>query len=86
MHARERLTYRPIVPGSDEHLDLIMRTSNPHRSILYPSLHRRACLEIAAAAARVATKQEPAGSGIPTGPTTLDPTRLDQDGCSAECA
>jgi hypothetical protein len=60
---------------------------------LYPNLHdrrlaeerRRAYAIIAAAAARVSTKQETAGSGNPTVSTTFDCVD-GLSGCNSECA
>lgn len=86
------LTYRPIVPGSAKHLELIDRANGLGR-LLYPALferrdqerHRRASAAIAAAAARVTTKQEPpALAGTEGSPTSTDVGGL--GGCSPECA
>lgn len=89
------LRWRPIVPGSDLHCDLMSRTSHPLRRVLYPSLdarrvaeaHRRACAVIAASAGKVApTKAETPGS-YTEGFTAPRPAETgDEDGCSSECA
>jgi hypothetical protein len=91
---RTTLTYRPIVPGSDQHLALLERAGLSHHGrILYPDLHerrvrdahRRASAVIAAAAARVRTKQDPARSSNRAG--SPPPTAVDgRDGCKTECA
>lgn len=94
MHARHStLTYRPIVPGSDLHLDLLSRAQRLGR-VLYPDLYerrdvearRRAFAAIHAAAVKVAAKQETPGLA---GPEVSPPTDLRDrtaDGCSTECA
>lgn len=85
------LTYRPVIPGSDEHLTLLERTrSRNYRlgQILYPDLmHRRACAQMASAAARVKTSKSPSGVAIPRGsvPITSE-VRASGDGCSTKCA
>ena len=85
------LTWRPVVPGSDLHLDLLSRSLTARErlgAVLYPDLHhRRACALMAAAAGRVATKQEtPAlvarGASVPI----TNESRVRGDGCSTECA
>lgn len=85
------LTYRPLVPGSDQHLALLERTRTPAQrlgSVLYPALtHRRACAAMAAAACTVPTKQEtpdPARSEASTAPRIR--CNGDEDGRSTECA
>lgn len=87
------LTYRPVIPGSDQHLAL-MAKCRPHMGrTLYPSLYdrrdadfrRRASAAIAAAAARVTTKQETAPVASET--VSPPPTGVDgRDGCNSECA
>lgn len=86
------LTYRPIVPGSDHHLRLMSKAQRLGR-VLYPALyerrdaehHRRASQAIAAAAARVHTKQDPASASTKTGSTIYTDLRSGS-GCSTECA
>jgi len=88
---RKSLTHRPFAPGSDQHRALLARTNSLGRT-LYPSLwdrrdeqHRRACAAMAAAGARVATKQE-------TGELRTHPVSTTFDlvdglsGCNTECA
>lgn len=86
------LSYRPITPGSELHVTLLARTRRLGRT-LYPDLyarrdaetHRRASAMIAAAASRVATKQDPPNVSAPEGSTTA--TDLGSaDGCNTECA
>lgn len=86
------LTWRPITPGSDEHLALLDRTRR-HGRLLYPDLFarrdaeaaRRASQRIHLAATRVPTKHE-------TGPVSAEPasTTFNRaggiDGCNDECA
>lgn len=92
------LTWRPIVPGSDQHLALLGRTRSTQEQLgrlLYPSLyerrdgdaHRRACDAIASAAAKLTpTKQDAPDrkSEASTAPRSIA-TGI-EDGCSTECA
>jgi hypothetical protein len=93
---RSTLTYRPIVPGSDKHLELMSRAQR-HGRILYPTLyerrdalaraaeHRRASDVIAAAAAKVSTKHETGQvAARPVSPISTGGSG--QDGCYTECA
>lgn len=93
--SRMPLTWRPIVPGSDQHLALMGRTRTDRERlgrVLYPGLyarrdeeHRRACAAIATAAA---TKREGPGTAIPT-PSVPIPAPVapgDEDGRFTECA
>lgn len=89
---RTPLTWRPIVPGSDQHLALLSRTQRLGRT-LYPSLyarrdhdvHRRAC-ELMAIAPR--TKRETPGAATPEAsvPIPNPDSPGVEDGRSAECA
>jgi hypothetical protein len=85
------LTYRPLVPGSDQHLGLLERARTPKERlgwVLYPDLmHRRACAQIARAAARVTRKQETPGMPLPEASVPItNEMRARGDGCSTECA
>lgn len=91
-HAQAALTWRPIVPGSDQHLALLARTGGLGR-VLYPSLfarrdreaHRRAC-DVIATAGR--TKRETPGAQTPEAsvPIPVPASPGDEDGRSTECA
>lgn len=92
------LRWRPIVPGSDLHCELLRRSAGRSERlgrVLYPSLHarrdaeahRRACAAIASSAASLTrTKQNAPDceSEAFTAPrSTVDGI---EDGCSSECA
>lgn len=59
---------------------LAYTTTSPDR------VHRRACTRMHRAAARVATKQEPATADTATGSTTTHRDRDGSGGCTSECA
>jgi hypothetical protein len=90
-NARGGLRWRPIVPGSDQHIALMARAAPAMQRVLYPSLfereqHRRASEVIAAAATKQANKAE--RPGLSSEAFTAPRTRVigNADGCSSECA
>lgn len=97
--SRSPLTWRPIVPGSDQHLALIGRTRTPVEQlgrVLYPGLyarrdqdaHRRACAAMAAASSRVSPDKAEAPSlpGPEASPLPDSAATEIEDGCYTECA
>jgi hypothetical protein len=92
---RSPLTWRPIVPGSDQHLALMGRTRTDRERlgrVLYPGLyarrdeeHRRACDAIAAAARRNSERAPELAARKPSvPPAPVAPG--DSDGRFTECA
>jgi hypothetical protein len=91
------LTWRPVTPGSDQHLAMLAKAQVMGR-ILYPGLYerrdaqmraeaaRRACAVIAAAAARVNTKQNAPELASEAFTAPRSNASGIEDGCSTECA